>query len=115
VTATGAPNDDYNSLQIAIVVGGTIGTTGITLTYSLDNGATVSAPQALGTATSFTVPNTGVAFAFAAGTVLAGQTETTACTGPRMSTTDVTNALEALRTSSQAWEMVTMRREQPSP
>jgi hypothetical protein len=105
VTATGTPLDDFNAVA-TIVNGGTIGVTGITLTYSLDGGVTTSAVQALGTATAFTVPNSGVTFSFAAGTVLAGQVEAFATTGPKMNNSDLVTALEALRISALPWEMV---------
>lgn len=105
-TATvGTPNDDYNA-RIRFILPGTIGTAGITYVYSLDGGLTESAVQALGTATSIVIPNSGVTFSLAAGTILAGQLESVVCTGPRMSTSDVSAALDALRTSSQPWEMV---------
>jgi hypothetical protein len=105
VTATGTPLDDFNAVA-TIVNGGTIGVTGITLTYSLDGGVTTSAVQALGTANTFTIPNSGVTFSFAAGTVLAGQVEAFATTGPKMNNSDLVTALEALRISALPWEMV---------
>jgi hypothetical protein len=106
VTATvGTPNDDYNA-RIRFILPGTIGVAGITYVYSLDGGLTESAAQALGTANTIVIPNSGVTFSLGAGTVLAGQLELVPCTGPRMTTSDVSAALDALRTSSQPWEMV---------
>ena len=99
------PLADANAL-ITIVNGGTRGTDGITYTYSLDGGATTSAVQSLGTATSITIPNSGVQIALAAGTLVAGDTITATVTGPKLTTGDIAAALEALRTSSLAWEFV---------
>lgn len=104
-TTVGTPNDDYVA-RIRFITGGTIATAGGTFVYSLDGGVTESAVQTLGVATSFLIPNSGVTFSFAAGTTLAGQTETVTTVGPRMTTSDVTTALEALRVSAQPWEMV---------
>lgn len=103
VTVTGTPIDDFKA-KITIVNPGTIGVSGITLTYTLDDGETVSAVTALGVANTFAVPNSGITFAFAAGTVLAGQTESVTTTGPRMTNADISTALEALRVSAQPWE-----------
>jgi hypothetical protein len=105
LTATGTPNDDY-SVLVTFIAGGTQGVTGITYTYSLDGGLTTSAVQALGVATSITIPNSGVVVSLGVGTVLAGQTCSFSTTGPRLTTGDITTALDALRTSSQPWEMV---------
>ncbi len=105
VTATGVPLDDFD-VVFTFLTGGTIGTAGITFNYSLDGGVTKSATIDLGTANTYTIPNTGVAIAFAAGTVLANQTESFAATGPRMTNANLVTALEALRTSTLPWEGV---------
>lgn len=99
------PLDDY-AAQIDIVTGGTIGVAGITYTESLDGGVTKSAIKALGTATSITIPASGVQVALAAGTLIAGDTITAQTTGPRLTTADLATALEALRVSSLPWEIV---------
>jgi hypothetical protein len=98
-----APVDDFDVL-VEIVVGGTRGTDGITYTESLDGGKTVSAVKALGTATSIVIPNSGVTILLAAGTLVAGDTITVKTTSPRLTTADVSAALEALRVSQLRWE-----------
>lgn len=105
VSTPSAILDDFK-VKITFKAGGTIGVAGITYTYSLDGGVTESAVQALGTATSIAIPNSGVTIALAAGTILANQTEETTTTGPRLTTGDITTALEALRTSALPWEFV---------
>jgi hypothetical protein len=100
-----APTDDY-SVVVTVVNGGTRGVDGITYTYSLDGGETVSAVQALGTATSIVIPNSGVTIALAAGTLVAGDVITLTTTGPKLTSGDISTALEALRTSALQWEAV---------
>lgn len=100
-----APVNDFPVI-VTVVVGGTRGTDGITYTYSLDGGLTTSAIQALGTATAIVIPNTGVTLNLAAGTLIAGDVIKVTTTGPKMSVSDISTALEALRTSSLAWEGV---------
>ncbi len=102
-TATLKPFDDFQVL-LTFVTGGTRGTAGITYTYSLDNGLTASAVQALGVATSITIPNSGVTIDLGAGTVLAGQTFAVTATGPTMANADLSAALEALRVSRASFE-----------
>lgn len=106
ITAGGSsPLDDYN-VVITWVVGGTIGVTGITYTYSLDGGELVSAVQSLGTAMTLTIPNTGVSFALGAGTILANQTTSCPITGPQSTVADIQAALEGLRTTRASWDSV---------
>jgi hypothetical protein len=105
VTVSGTPLDDFD-LVLKITLGGTIGTGPISLQTSIDGGRTFSAVVSLGTANSYLVPNTGVTFNFAAGTTLAGQTESVTATGAKMNNADLTAALEALRTYAGPWEMV---------
>ena len=103
--ATVTPLDDYD-LLVTIVNGGTIGTTGATLTVSLDGGRSTSAIIALGTATNYTVPDSGVKVAFAAGTLVAGDTYKSKVAGPVMTNAEVVIALEALRVSPYPFEAV---------
>lgn len=107
VPSAGATNplDDYQ-VVVTCVVGGTIGVAGITYTYSLDGGLSVSAVQALGTATTLTIPNSGVSFVLAAGTLLAADTFSCNVQHARMTTGDLTAALEALRVSRIPWDDV---------
>jgi hypothetical protein len=97
------PCDDYE-VFIEFVTGGTIGVAGITYRYSLDGGKTMSGITALGTGSTLTIPNSGVGFDFAAGTVLADQTLACTTTAPAPNNTNLSDALEALRLSSQPWE-----------
>jgi len=109
ITATGVPIDDYNVL-VTWVNGGTQGIAGITYKISLDGGNTYGPVTALGVAVTLALNvgtiTTGVSLALAAGTIVTGDTAAVVCTGPRMTTSDITTALEALRTSSLPWEMV---------
>ena len=77
VTATGTPFDTLYILM-TVVAAGTIGTAGITFTISYDAGRTTSPLIALGTATTYLVPNSGITLNFAAGTMLVAQTNTVA-------------------------------------
>jgi hypothetical protein len=58
---------------LTVVTGGTIGTSQIVLGLSLDGGRTTKKVR-LGTANSYTIPYVGVQVAFAAGTLVAGDT-----------------------------------------
>jgi hypothetical protein len=90
---------------VTIVNGGTVGTAGITYTYSLD-GVTTSAPQSLGTATTLTIPHSGVSFALGAGTLLAGDTWNCFTERALLNDADVVAALTALGLTRLPWEMV---------
>src|ERR1700722_17379864 len=57
VTTSGAPFDHY-VMSVTVVNGGTVGTPGITYTWSPDNGNIVNGAVALGSATTITLPNT---------------------------------------------------------
>lgn len=107
-SGTGAPLDDFN-VVVTITLGGIVGTGPISYTYSLDGGVNTSAVQALGTATEIDIPNSGVAIALthsSSQTLVTGDVITFTTTGPRMNNTDLTTALEALRTSALPWEIV---------
>lgn len=109
VTASGTPVDDF-AVVVKFVAGGTVGTAGATYQVSLDGGATFGPVKALGTANTIVITyllgSTGITLALAAGTVLAGQTESVTATAARMSNTDLVTALEALRVSSLRFEHV---------
>lgn len=89
------PYDTYNVI-VTFVAGGTRGVAGITYTYTVDGGVTTSGVTALGTAVTLTIPNTGVSFALAAGTVIAGATVAVRTTRPMMNDSDITTAMTAL-------------------
>lgn len=106
-----APLDDYDVI-VTFLTGGTIGVTGITFKYSLDGGASYSAATALGTANTLalTAPvvasASGVSFAFAAGTIVAGDSFTCRTSRAQMTNSDLVLALEALRVSQLPWDAV---------
>jgi hypothetical protein len=103
VAASGTPNDEYQP-GVDIVTGGTVGTPGITYTYTAD-GQTQSGIQALGTATTITIPKTGVVFTVA-GVFDPGDNWNTYTTRPLNTDVDLAAALEALRITRLPWEGV---------
>jgi hypothetical protein len=112
VTAgSAAPADNYEVL-VKFVVGGTVGTAGIQYTYSLDGGNTVSAVQALGTASVLTIPNfagggsPGVSFNLSAGTINTNDSFSCNVQSAAMSNADVATALTALGQTTLPWEGV---------
>lgn len=80
---------------VTVLTGGTIGTNGIVLRLSLDGGTTVRTVR-LGTATSYAIPYVGVTLAFAAGTLVAGDTFRFQTTAPMWDGDGVTAARLAL-------------------
>lgn len=109
-TANGV-NDTYEP-RILVVTGGTVGTAGIVIQYSLDNGRTYSANQSLGTVTTFAIPKTGVkggsgiVASFGAGTMVAGDTFYAATTGPQVTAADIATALTNFQNSAQPFEVL---------
>lgn len=100
-----APLEHYGAV-VTIVVGGTVGTAGITYTYSLDGGQHTSGIQALGTATTLTIPNSGVSFPLAAGTLLAGDTWNCWTERALATDTDLPASFTALQNTRNGWEGV---------
>jgi hypothetical protein len=86
--------------QIRVVTGCTIGVSGGELQWSLDGGRNWSRVTALGTAAVFTIPNANVKFAFAAGTLVAGDIATVRTTAPAPVGADLDTAFAALATST---------------
>lgn len=107
VTVSGSPTpiDDFE-VAVRIITGGTVGTAGITYQESLDDGRTWSPTKALGTANSLAVALSGVTFALAAGTLLAGDIWRLRCIAPAATASDVTAAMAALKNYGGAWEFV---------
>jgi hypothetical protein len=99
------PVDDYE-VYFEIVTGGTVGTAGITLRYSLDGGRTMSALVALGTANTYTIPGAGVKVNFAVGTLVAGDSFSFRTTAPQWDSTELGSALDALGVTQASWEIV---------
>lgn len=105
ISAGGTEPVDNFSVVIQYPVAGTIGTSGIKYSYSIDGGNTFSRAQALGTATSFVIPNTGITVNHVtAMTVLTTTQVTFTTTAPALANADLTAALEALRVSRLQWE-----------
>jgi hypothetical protein len=104
VTASGTPGGRYDVI-VKIVTGGTLGTTGITFIYSLDNGVNWSQETALGTGTTMTL-DSGVAFTLATtgvGTLVANDTWSVKTTEPKLLTGDLTTSFAALTDYSGEW------------
>jgi hypothetical protein len=105
--------DDYDDITVVITNGGVIGTPGIFYKIALD-GDLFSAPIALGSALSIspTVPVTGsdsgirITMGTGASTYLAGDKFSLSAVGPRMTTADLTAALEPLRVTKQPWDLL---------
>lgn len=96
------PVDDYDVI-VEILTGGTIGTTGITFRYSMDNGVNWSDEQALGTLTTLTCDG-GVSFALTSTeTLVAGDTWSVTTTGPKLGSSDITDAAAALKDYDGEW------------
>lgn len=102
---TTEPLDDYE-VFFEIVAGGTIGVAGITFKYSLDGGRTMSPTTALGVASTYTIPGSGVTVDFAAGTLVAGDSFSFRTSAPLWDSTDLGAALDALANTAIAWEAV---------
>lgn len=98
------PFDDFE-VYFEVIVGGTIGVSGITFRYSLDGGRTMSPIISLGTANNYTIPNSGVKVNFAAGTLIAGDNFSFRTSAPKWNTTEIGTALDALKNSLVTWEI----------
>lgn len=97
--------DDFD-LWFKVVNGGTIGTAGITFQYSYDGGFNYSPVTALGTANSFVFPNSGgISFAFAAGTLVAGDLVKGRTHAPKPNSSEVGAALDSLRLTTIQWDI----------
>jgi hypothetical protein len=97
VTLTGTPFDTYYGLVTVLPnSGGTIGTTGIIVSISLDAGRTVYATAALLTTNSYVIPNTGITLNFGAGTLNPGDTFSWVSTEPKWSDATAVSAMQSL-------------------
>lgn len=96
IDATGEAIDDFE-FKLTVVSGGTIGTAAdkIKIKVSTDGGLTDGGVVSLGAANTYLVPNTGVTITFAAGTLVAGDTDTFAVRMDTASATNITDALTA--------------------
>lgn len=100
VTVAGAAFDAYEA-RIEVLVSGTLGTA--TFRISLDGGDNFSGAIAVPAGGSYPVPNTNLTLTFVPGAgpffFRAGEVHTFTCTAPGYSSTDATNAFNALRTT----------------
>lgn len=119
ITTTGAPASTPSAItagtskpvdRFRVIVrfptAGTVGSAGISWQYSLDNGKTWSAVQALGTANSIVIPDTGITLALATGGIAAGETVKFTTKGPQASLTDIQACLEALKNTGLNYEAI---------
>jgi len=93
--------DDYY-VYFKVITGGTRGSAGITFQISLDAGRNFGPTIALGTATTYAIPNTGITLNFAAGTLVANDVAKFATTAPSFATGGVQSALNAFAASQYA-------------
>lgn len=93
VNNSSTPNDDYD-LVVKIIVGGALATA--TFAYSLDGGRTYGLEIA--TASSYTIPNTGISLTFSSGpgNFVAGDTYAFEAKGPSFSVGQFNTAFDAL-------------------
>lgn len=97
------PIDDFEAI-LTVVTGGTIGTVGIILKWSLDGGKTFSPAFKLGTANSFVFPTSGgVTIDFAAGTLFKNDTLDFITIAPKWTTQSLSDALVSLGQTGQRW------------
>lgn len=90
------PLDDFD-VVIKFVKPGDVTIAGITYQISLDGGVSYQAILALGTSSSIVIANTGITIDLTNGTILQGETFAFSVKGPRLSNTDLSASLEALR------------------
>lgn len=95
------PLDDFK-VYVTVTEDGDVGTS-VKYRYSLDGGATLS-PVQEETTTTLDIPNSGVSFTLGAGDLKAGDNWSVSTTGAKMSSTNVSDALEALRVSTLPYE-----------
>lgn len=102
------PWDDYEVI-VRVKNGGTIGTTGIVLEWSLDGGRGKWIETSLGTANNITLADDNAGnckFAFAAGTLVTGDTWTAVAVGPSSDDAALADACEGLRTTMNDFDLV---------
>ena len=97
VTVTGTPLDSYYPL-VTVLLGGTIGASGIQFTVSLDAGRTIYATVNLLTASAYVIANTGLTLNFGAGTMVAADTYSWVSQEPTWTDAGITSAMQSLRT-----------------
>ncbi len=103
ITFSGAAYDETYPL-VTIAAGGTVGTTGIQFTVSLDAGRSLNLPRvSLGTATTYAIPQTNITITFeSTKTVVAADTSRCHTIAPAWNMAGLTAALLALQNSDYA-------------
>ncbi len=102
VVFSGAANDDYQIL-LTCTKAGTFGTTGIQFTVSLDAGRTTGPAISLGTALTYTIPQTGITATFITATTwVVGDTARCTTKGPAFDTAGILACFTALQGSPYA-------------
>lgn len=91
---------DAYSVVATITTGGALGTA--QFTYSLDGGNTVSPVQLIPSSGKYVIPDTGILLTFANSST-AGDYFTFTTTAPSFTTTDLTNAFNAIIALPQTW------------
>lgn len=94
-----------SEVRIDFPAGGTVGTAGITYTWSLDDGRTTSPVTALGTATTILLADANAQIDLAAGTIVAGDFVRVRTTEPAPNATQIGDALEALSQTEARWKV----------
>ncbi len=107
VTTPGSAPYMHYDVEVMVVAGGTVGTPGITYTWSVDGGNTVSAVTALGSSATLALPNTGVSFNLTNGQTLnPGDNWSIYTERPLLNNSDVASALAILGNTKLPWEGV---------
>ncbi len=107
------PADDYE-FYLEVITGGALGTAGITVKWSLDDGRTLSEETALGTDLTFEFPDSGdpdvgdveLTLGASAATLVAGDYVRFVGTAPMWTAGEIGTALAALRKCAQLWSIV---------
>lgn len=100
---------DDQELGVKFLNDGTFGTAGITYQLTYDGGRSYGAVQTLGAAAppvDIKPPGTGVKLSFAAGTVKKNERYRVNATAPHWGDTDLSDALNVLKTTAMSWEIV---------
>lgn len=104
-TLSGTPIDDLR-FRWKWLIGGTRGTSGATFKYSTDGGSTYSATLSIGTATSYTIPRTGITINFGVGTWVAADEYRWNTTGPIWDDAGVTSCIDSLAAATQKFRLI---------
>lgn len=101
------PIDEYDT-KVLFVTGGTVGTSSPAITYktSLDNGKNYSQVKSLGTSTTITFDDGGVAFDLTTSTIVAGDSFVCRTTAPAMVSADLATALTTLQETGHWWDFL---------